>query len=322
MRELRTHDGKCLVIFFVVLATLQLWWILRLALLPQCREFLYHHRKWGKLFDYHLMQVQLIFHQLSMAKMFENEAQVDSPDTARHAVNLSAGFLSACEIVAAEDYDSLAKSPLIRDIADSSLLAALTCILFHNTKEDSGSCSGTTENCPHPKRRWIIGRELFLRGMLNYAGRRHALAIHSSGCISKRNIGKKRSRSRSFAEWDMVNEHTCDTQDSPSFRPRTPMVPKGRKSTSPRINTSQSTIDDFGSALRPMIVYFAILDQLSSDFAPNYDDEKIEESADHMVEVIEACHKSKNIHELLQKAKINLPQDQIINELQRGMMSA
>ena len=265
---------------------------------------------------------QLIFHQLSMAKMFENEAQVDSPDTARHAVNLSAGFLSACEIVAAEDYDSLAKSPLIRDIADSSLLAALTCILFHNTKEDSGSCSGTTENCPHPKRRWIIGRELFLRGMLNYAGRRHALAIHSSGCISKRNIGKKRSRSRSFAEWDMVNEHTCDTQDSPSFTPRTPMVPKGRKSTSPRINSSQSTIDDFGSALRPMIVYFAILDQLSSDFAPNYDDEKIEESADHMVEVIEACHKSKNIHELLQKAKINLPQDQIINELQRGMMAA
>ena len=91
---------------------------------------------------------------------------------------------------------------------------------------------------------------------------------------------------------------------------------------SSKIIETQSTIDDFGSALRPMIVYFAILDQLSSDFAPNYDDEKIEESADHMVEVIEACHKSKNIHELLQKAKINLPQDQIINELQRGMMSA
>ena len=265
---------------------------------------------------------QLIYHQLSMAKMFETEAQVDAPDTAQHARNLSAGFLASCEIVSAEDYDSLGKSSLIRGIADSSLMAALTCILFHNTKEDYGSSSDAAESCPHPKRRWAVGKELFLRGMLNCAGCRHALAIHSSGCVSTRNIGKKRSRSRSFAEWDVDNEETGGNQDSSPRTSRTSARPSTRKSTSPKINSSRASIDDFGSAMRPMIVYYAILDQLSSDFAPNHDDEKIEECGNRLVEVIETCHKSKSIHELLETAKITLSHDQIINELQRGMMAA
>jgi len=265
---------------------------------------------------------QLIYHQLSMAKMFESEAQVDAPDTAQHARNLSAGFLAACEIASAKDYDSSEKSSLIRGIADSSLMAALTCILFHNTKEDFGSAGDAKETCPHPKRRWVLGKELFLRGMLNCAGCRHALAIHSSGCISTRNIGKKRSRSRSFAEWDLENEDTGGTQESSPTTSRATARPAGRKSTSPKINSSRASIDDFGSAMRPMIVYYAIMDQLSSDFAPDHDDEKIEECANRLVEVIEACQKSKSIHELLEKAQITLSHDQIISELQRGMMSA
>jgi len=265
---------------------------------------------------------QLIYHQLSMAKMFENEAQIDAPDTAQHARNLSAGFLASCEIVSAGDYDSLGKSSLIRGIADSSLMAALTCILFHNTKEDYGSGGDAAESCPHPKRRWAVGKELFLRGMLNCAGCRHALAIHSSGCLSTRNIGKKRSRSRSFTEWDVDNDDTGGNLELSPGISRTSARPSTRKSTSPKINSSRASIDDFGSAMRPMIVYYAILDQLSSDFAPNHDDEKIEECANRLVEVIETCHKSKSIHELLEKAKITLSHDQIINELQRGMMAA
>ncbi len=265
---------------------------------------------------------QLIYHQLSMAKMFENEAQVDAPATAQHARNLSGGFLAACEIISAEDYDSLGKSSLIRGIADSCLMAALTCILFHNTKEDYGSVAEDSENCPHPKRRWVIGKELFMRGMLNCAGCRHALAINSSGCISTRNVGRKRSRSRSFAEWDTENEDASGSQESSPSVSRTSQQPPARKSMSPKINSARANIDDFGSALRPMIIYYAIMDQLSSDFAPNHDDEKIEECANHLVEVIEACQKSKSIHELLEKAKITLSHDQIINELQRGMISA
>ena len=79
------------------------------------------------------------------------------------------------------------------------------------------------------------------------------------------------------------------------------------------------TINDFGNAMRPMIVYYAILDQLSSDFTPNCDDVSIEECASRLVEVIESCQKSKGIHELLEIAKITSTHEEIINELQRGM---
>jgi hypothetical protein len=268
---------------------------------------------------------ELIFHQLSMAKMFESEAQVDAPDTAQHARSLSAGFLAACEILSAEDYDSLQKSSLIRGIADSSPMAALTCILFHNTKDDyssgaetSSETSSDDSDSPHPKRRWVVGKELFLRGLLNSAGLRHALAIQSSGCVAARNIGTKRSRSRSFTDWDIVNEEDAiDTQESSTTSSRPART--SRKSASPSINVSRATINDFGNAMRPMIVYYAILDQLSSDFTPNCDDVKIEEYANRLVEVIESCQQTKSIHELLEIAKITIPHEEIINELQRGM---
>jgi len=265
---------------------------------------------------------KLIYYQLSMAKMFESEAQVDAPDTAQHARNLSAGFLAALEIISAEDYDSLGKSSLIRGIADSSLMAALTCILFHNTKDDCGSGADLSEEAPHPKRRWVIGRELFLRGLLNCAGRRHALAIHSSGCVSTRNVGNKKNRSRSFVEWDIENEGGGNNQESPPGTSRTTARASARKSTSPKINSSRASITDFGSAMRPMIVYYAMMEQLSSDFVPDHDDEIIEECANRLVKVIESCQRSKSIHELLEKAKITLSHEEIINELQRGMISA
>mmetsp|Transcript_37080 Transcript_37080/g.41421 ORF Transcript_37080/g.41421 Transcript_37080/m.41421 type:complete len:1925 (+) Transcript_37080:80-5854(+) len=261
---------------------------------------------------------QLIFYQLSMAKMFESEAAVDAPDTAQHARSLSAGFLAACEIISAEDYDSLGKSTLIRGIADSSAMSALTCILFHNTKDDYGSGAEISDELasPHPKRRWVIGKELFLRGLLNCAGVRHALAIQSSGCVSARNIGTKRSRSRSFTDWEIAKEDGVDNQES-STTSRTARA--SRKSSSPGINCFRATINDFGNAMRPMIVYYAILDQLSSDFTPNCDDVSIEECASRLVEVIESCQKSKSIHELLEIAKITSTHEEIINELQRGM---
>ena len=91
---------------------------------------------------------------------------------------------------------------------------------------------------------------------------------------------------------------------------------------SPKINSSRASIDDFGSAIRPMIVFYAMMDQLSSDFVPNHDDEKIEECANRLVDVIQACQKSKSIHELLEKAKISMSHEKIIKELQRGMMAA
>lgn len=72
----------------------------------------------------------------------------------------------------------------------------------------------------------------------------------------------------------------------------------------PKINCSRASIDDVGSVIRPMIVFYAVMYQLSSDFAPNHDVKKIEECANRLVDVIQACQKSKSIHELLEKAKV------------------
>jgi hypothetical protein len=250
---------------------------------------------------------QLVLYQLLMADMFENDAQVDAPQTARHANSLSAGFLSACAIIKADDYDKRKQASLKRGIADSSLMAALTCILFHNTKDDYGA-SDKTEDAPHQKRRWVTGRDYFLRGLINCAGRRHALGVENSGCITNRNpIG--RGRSTSFAEWDVVGEEDAMDTDSPI-------------DTSIRRSSSRAGIEDFRDALRPMIVYFAMMDQLSSDFVLHMDDVKVEECANRLVHVIKKCHGAKSIQELLRKAKVTLDQGDIMDELQRGMLSA
>jgi urease gamma subunit len=71
-----------------------------------------------------------------------------------------------------------------------------------------------------------------------------------------------------------------------------------------------------------MIVYFAMMDQLSSDFVLHMDDVKVEECANRLVHVIKKCHDAKSIQELLRKAKVTLDQDDIMDELQRGMLSA
>jgi len=258
---------------------------------------------------------QLIFYQLSMASMFENEAQVDSPTSSLHARALSSGFLAACEIASAEDYQSSGASTLVRDIADSSVMAALTCILFHNTKDDNGASDSSSCDAPHPKRRWLIGKELFLRGLLNCAGCRHASGIHDSGCISGRTAGSKRSRSTAFVDWEMV-----DDAEGASAAAERPSRAGTRKFSNN--NSSRATIDDFANALRPFVVYYAIMDQLSADFSPSLDDQAIEEAANRLVEVIEECQRSKGIHELLEKAHVTLSHSDILKELQRGMVAA
>ena len=86
--------------------------------------------------------------------------------------------------------------------------------------------------------------------------------------------------------------------------------------------SSKAGIDDFRDALRPMLVYYAMMDQLSTDFVLNMDDVKVEEVANRLAQVIDNCQRSKGIHELLRKAKVTLDHDEIIDELQRGMISA
>lgn len=262
-----------------------------------------------------LSNLQLLFYQLSMAKSFESEAQVDSPASSLHARALSAGFLAARDIISADDYDSVCAPSLIRSIADSSVMAALTCILFHNTKDDCGSSTESSDDVPHPKRRWILGNEGFLRGLLNCAGCRHALGIHDSGCISGRVAGAKHIRSSAFTEW-VVGQNDESTQNQDSLSSST--IARAAR----RDKSSRASVDDFANALRPFIVLYAMMDQLSSDFTPSLDDQSIEDSANRLSTTIESCQRSKNIHELFQRANVNLSEGDIMKELQRGMTAA
>jgi hypothetical protein len=81
-------------------------------------------------------------------------------------------------------------------------------------------------------------------------------------------------------------------------------------------------IDDFANALRPMITLYAIFDYMSLVYVPDMTDEMIKESAEGLVKHVEDCQKAKGIHDLLRKAGVKLDNDSIIEELQKGMVSA
>jgi len=249
---------------------------------------------------------QLLIHQLMIADMFEKDAQVDSPETSQHVRNLSAGFLAACSIVHADDYKkegAMTSSSLVRGIADAAPMAALTCILTNNNRDDFGAAS-TSDSKPHPKRRWITGREQFLRGLVICAGRRHALGIESSGCVSS----TKTCRSSAYPEWNVADEAE-------------PASPSGRNRN--RKRSLKPEIDDFGTSLRPMIALYGILDQLSEDFILNMKDTDVEESADKIVKVLDKCHQAKTIRELLESCNATyLDHEDILEDFQRGMISA
>jgi hypothetical protein len=199
----------------------------------------------------------LVFYQILMADMFEKDARLDAPETAQHARNPSAGFLAVCSIARASDYNKSNSTALLRGIADSAPMAAIMCVLFHNTKDNFGASSASESEeedtpTPSPKRRWTLGKDEFLHGLLKSAGRRHALGVESSGCLTGRNTGLKPSRSNSFAEWEVVEEDEMQVEPASSSLTRESIK-----------NSLKAGIDDFRDALCPMIVYYAIMDQLS-----------------------------------------------------------
>ena len=271
---------------------------------------------------------QLLIHQLLMADMFEKDAQVDSPETSQHVQSLSAGFLAASSIVHARDYKK-GVSSVVRGIADSAPLAALTCILIRNSRDDFGTpASESAESTPHPKRRWVLGKEHFLRGLIICAGRRHALGIETSGCITSgrggnSGGGRPRSGSTSFPDWEIVDgaeSGSASATVASSAPVRTSSSGGGRKK-----KRSKADINDFGSSLRPMVTLFGILDQLSEDFVVSgMKDADIEQAAGRIVSVLEQCRKAKDIRELLAICKANtiLDDDDILADFQRGLVSA
>jgi len=256
----------------------------------------------------------LLFYQLLLADMFTNDAEHDSPETARHARCLSGGFLAASKILQAEDYDDAGKNTqpsLMRTIADAAPMAALTCIVYHNTKDEDSAEPEKDAMIPHPARRWELNKEDFLCGLIACAGRRHALGVEDSGGQTTR---KGRQRQSSFSEWDLVDDDDAEAEAPPTKRAKGPTSVMGKR--------GLIKIEDFANALRPMITLYAILDAMSTTYVPNMTDEMIEESAAALAKQVEGCQKTMGIHELLRKAGVELDHDCIIEALQKGMISA
>lgn len=255
----------------------------------------------------------LIFHMLFMADVFVRDAEHDTPETVKHARELSSALLATSKILEADDYESESSNSLrlCQGFADASPMAALCCILFYNTENDNNSHSNkrrstnVTVNSPLQKRRWNLHKNVFLCGLIRCAGRRYALGIYSSGCEStRRNVTGRRLRSTSFSEWELP-----DRNKIPSATSRRSLI----------LNRGAKTVDDYAKVLRPMITMFTILDCLSGLFSFNMNDESIEKGVERLVEVIQSCQSAPNIRLLMCEAKINLDDDQILYEIDAGI---
>ena len=116
----------------------------------------------------------LLYNQCLLAQTFERDAQVDKPHVSAHVRGLSDGILAACSIARVDS--AACTNTLRRGIADAAPMAALTCIVFKNTM-------GESMDKPHPKRQWLVGRDLMLQAFIICAGRRHSRGMNGSGCV-------------------------------------------------------------------------------------------------------------------------------------------
>jgi E3 ubiquitin-protein ligase UBR4 len=230
---------------------------------------------------------------------------------------------------------------LTRHIADAATMGSLTSIVYHNTHADDTDASLTTaatiraklcdddvgSQIPHPKRQWIVGNDYFLQSLLLCAGRRYALGITGSGCSPS--LSNHSSRSNSTCDdgnrTNMTTATTTTTTSSSSTR-RTNAHPASS-------SASTVTLDDLYMAIRPMIIYFAILHQISNDYTPTglaissssspttATKDAIELCVERLVQLITNCWKCRTMVELLSTTNIVMDQDTILLWFQKGMMS-
>jgi len=247
----------------------------------------------------------LIFHSLFLTDMFAKDAEHDLPVTVRHANGLSTAYLASSSILRCSDLLETSKiKQLRRAFVDAGPMAAICCILFQNTINDEDVSSANAciissehaQSAPPPKRRWEMHKDHFLIGLLQCAGRRHALGIDGSGC--EQSSSSRRGRSSSLSEW---NE---DLSGPPSRRP------VGKR--------SGLTIEEYAKPLRPMLLFYATLDQLSKLFTLQMDDERIELCSQQLVSTIESCQKAESIRSLIALCNISLDDTTIIEEFKAG----
>ena len=250
----------------------------------------------------------LIFHNLFLADMFSIAASHESPTVSKHARGLSTGYLAASAILRASDIPKTSKMKQLRKgFAEAGPMAAICCILFHNIMNDeditaSNASAMTAENppsVPPPKRRWEVNKDHFLRGLVLWAGRRHALDVTGSGC--EHSNTNRRARATSFSDWG--DDHS-------------PSSPSVRRAVGKRRGL---TIDDYSKSLRPAFVLFALLDHLSKLFTIEMNDERVDSCSQELVNTIEVCHKAENIRTLMNIAHIEYDDTKIIEAFEEGV---
>jgi hypothetical protein len=137
-------------------------------------------------------------------------------------------------------------------------MAALLSILFYNADDrlTGGSTrkthdiSGSEERqTPSPSRQWEVYKSKFLVRLMHCAGHRHSLGVTDSGCVTSRGIS---TGNKKF-------ERADDAESSGILAINT--IPCGI------FARRKTMIESYSRALRPMITLYAILDQLSKNFA-------------------------------------------------------
>jgi hypothetical protein len=250
----------------------------------------------------------LIFHNLFLADMFSIAASHESPSVSKHARGLSTGYLAASAILRASDIPKTSRMKQLRKgFAEAGPMAAICCILFHNIVNDeditaSNASAMTAENppsVPPPKRRWEVNKDHFLRGLILWAGRRHALDVTGSGC--EHSNTNRRARATSFSDWG--DDHS-------------PSSPSVRRAVGKRRGL---TIDDYSKSLRPAFVLFALLDHLSKLFTIEMNDERVDSCSQELVNTIEVCHRAENIRTLMNIAHIEYDDTKIIEAFEEGV---
>lgn len=245
-----------------------------------------------------LSNTSLVLQILLMAEMFikNSELEAQSTGTVDHVRFLSAAFLSAMEIIGAEDYRVSSKS-LLKNSTDASLMACICCILFNNMDVDAADEESGKK--AFGKDLWKNYRNQFAHGIIRLAGRRKSQGIVNSGCVSGRSASR-RSRTNSLGEDEMDDGY-------------------GDKSSSILGKRVKPTLDSESAYLRPMLTLFVIFDHLSTAFTPEeIDDEKLLSSAESIAEKIELCRATESIYDVCGIAKLNMSHEQILQKFEEG----
>jgi hypothetical protein len=245
----------------------------------------------------------LVFYMLLLVEKYK----ANHTDAFNHASALSYSLILCWKTIQSNDHgiDSSLLSRLRLGIAEAAPMAAISCILFHNRKnEESDNASVST-------RLWFMYRDVFCACLIYTAGHRHALGIEGSGCDQNRRLFTgKRARSTSFNDWDgdsLVDKASKSSGNSLMTKLKSLI---GKRTSCP--------LDQYAKALRPMLALFIVLDRLAGEFSVDMKDEAIDQGAVALANVIESCQRAENLAALMRIGNIPIDKERILDAFDEG----